>query len=164
MQPQTSLPVTSDGWITSKDGSVTSASGSAAVPVTAIPAPTTKEESAPPVAPVPVLAKTEPSPATAPAPEPLPSPFPVQLQQAQKAESTSLSVGAAPVVIAPVSVKPSTPVGQHRPHSAHRVSSRFKTSDQAVVMPISSYAASVERIGMQFGSVSLGGDDAFDSL
>jgi hypothetical protein len=37
-------------------------------------------------------------------------------------------------------------------------------SDQAVVMPSSSFGSAIEKIGMQFGSVSLGGDDVNDNI
>ena len=54
----------------------------------------------------------------------------------------------------------STPTsGVKRPSSsvAHRHSTRFKIGDKAVVMP--NYTPSTEKFGMQFGSLSLGGDD-----
>lgn len=54
----------------------------------------------------------------------------------------------------------STPISTvKRPSSsaAHRHNARFKIGDRAVVMP--DYTPSTEKIGMQFGSLSLGGDD-----
>lgn len=55
----------------------------------------------------------------------------------------------------------STPTSSKRPSSsaAHRHVARFKIGDQAVVMPVSNYTPSTEKLGMQFGSLSLGGDD-----
>lgn len=46
--------------------------------------------------------------------------------------------------------------------NVHRNSGRFKTTDQAVVMPSSNFST-VEKLGVQFGSVSLGGDETSES-
>jgi hypothetical protein len=63
--------------------------------------------------------------------------------------------------------KPSTPSVSHasaRPVNAHRISARYPKSDQAVVIP--AFAGSIgtvgEKLGMQFGSLSIGGEDNFD--
>ncbi|EKM52574.1 uncharacterized protein PHACADRAFT_176595 [Phanerochaete carnosa HHB-10118-sp] len=59
-------------------------------------------------------------------------------------------------VQAPAPVKPATPAQHTRPTSAaHR--HKFKP-DQAVIMPSGSFGT-LEKVGMQFGSLSLGGDD-----
>jgi hypothetical protein len=58
---------------------------------------------------------------------------------------------------APVT-KPSTPLPHTRP-AVRGASARYKT-DQAVVLP-SSFGG-IEKIGMQFGSLSLGGDSGDD--
>ena len=58
--------------------------------------------------------------------------------------------------------KPVTPLST-RPLSTHRISNRFKTSDQPVVMP-TNFGSNIEKIGMMFGSVTLGRDDVLDSL
>ncbi|KAK0216073.1 hypothetical protein IW262DRAFT_1397768 [Armillaria fumosa] len=95
-----------------------------------------KTESEPP-APV-----EEPTPAQVPEPvlekvpepEPIPSPIPPK-------------AAAAPVRPAPVT---------------HRSSAKYK-SDQPVILP-SSFGSTVEKVGMQFGSLSLGGESIFDPL
>lgn len=58
-------------------------------------------------------------------------------------------------VQAPAPVKPATPAAHTRPTSAaHK--HKFKT-DQAVIMPSGGFG-SLEKVGMQFGSLSLGDD------
>ena len=95
--------------------------------------PKTKEEPAVPV-------KAEPIPA--------PSALPAQVQ------TPPVKSDAAP---SPVPLKPATPAAHTRPLSAaHR--HKFK-ADEAVVMPSGVFGNSLEKIGMQFGSLSLGGDD-----
>ncbi|KAI5119338.1 hypothetical protein M0805_004015 [Coniferiporia weirii] len=100
--------------------------------------------------PEPVVEEVPPPAQLEPEPEPVsvPSAFPVQLGLHQKAETT---------IVPPV--KPATPVSYAR--SLTRSVNRFKTSDQAVVMP-STFGSSVEKLGMQFGSVNIGGDDVPD--
>ncbi|KAF7297083.1 CUE domain-containing protein [Mycena indigotica] len=46
--------------------------------------------------------------------------------------------------------------------TSHRNSARYKLSDQAVVMP-SSFGTGLEKVGMQFGSLSLGSDASFEA-
>lgn len=91
--------------------------------------------------------ETEPEPVAEPQSEPepvsVPAQFPAQLGVQQKTESP---------IVPPA--KPVTPVSYAR--SLARAGNRFKT-DQAVVMP-SAFGSSVEKLGMQFGSVSLGDD------
>lgn len=95
-------------------------------------------------------------PSLAPEPEipPAPSALPVQLHNNQKSD-TAHSLAPA---------KPATPSSVGKPTSAaHRNNARFKTSDQPVVMPTSSFGTVMDKIGMQFGSVSLEGDDVPES-
>ncbi|KAJ6463342.1 hypothetical protein C8R45DRAFT_1080321 [Mycena sanguinolenta] len=67
---------------------------------------------------------------------------------------------APPVASPSPSIKPA---GASRPSaSSHRNSARYKTIDQPVVMP-SSFGSGIEKVGMQFGSLSLGGESSFDS-
>jgi hypothetical protein len=77
--------------------------------------------------------------------------------------TTSPSVATS---TAPTS-KPSTPSVSHanaRSTNVHRTSARYLKSDQAVVIP--AFAGSIgavgEKLGMQFGSLSVGGEDNFD--
>ena len=45
--------------------------------------------------------------------------------------------------------------------TSHRTSARHKLTDQPVTMPVS-FSTGIEKVGMQFGSLSLGGDDTND--
>lgn len=66
------------------------------------------------------------------------------------------SAPESPVALPP---KPLTPSVSTRPAPApHRTAAKFKTTDQPVVLP-ASFGSGVEKIGMQFGSLSLGGED-----
>ena len=47
------------------------------------------------------------------------------------------------------------------PAVSHRTSARHKLTDQPVTMPVS-FSTGLEKVGMQFGSLSLGGDDTND--
>ena len=96
---------------------------------------------------VPPAESIQPEPTKQPESEQLPAPsaFPAQLGLQQKNEGP-----AAPA-------KPLTPVSYARSLNS-RASNRFKATDQAVVMP-PSFGPSVEKLGMQFGSVNLNGDD-----
>ena len=91
----------------------------------------------------------------APAPEPAPEPIAVSLPapQAKEAVGGSGLSEAIPKHVAPVQPRPSS--------AAHRHSARFKT-DQAVTLP-NNFGANLEKIGMQFGSLSIGGDEIVDS-
>ena len=82
------------------------------------------------------------------------SPAP-QVQAPQPVKDHEVSVESPPT-------KASLPAVQARPLSAaHRHSARFKT-DQAVVMP-NHFSTAIEKIGMQFGSLGLGGDEIADA-
>lgn len=80
-------------------------------------------------------------------------PEPAQVS-APKAIPASVRQKADPAVTPPN--KPSTPVSYARSLNS-RAGNRFKT-DQAVVLP-SAFGASVEKLGMQFGSVGLGDEE-----
>lgn len=95
------------------------------------------------VIPEPEVAKPEPTPEPEPEPIQAPSPFTAAHLAAQQKTS----------VVPPV--KPATPVSYAR--SVTRTGNRFKTTDQAVVLP-STFGSSVEKLGMQFGSISFGED------
>ncbi|GJJ13955.1 hypothetical protein Clacol_008212 [Clathrus columnatus] len=74
------------------------------------------------------------------------------------------SITSVPVSTVSVPSKPSTPSVAHaRPLSVHRSNAKF-SKDQAVV--ISAFAGNIaphtEKLGMQFGSLNLNGDDTFD--
>ncbi|KII90171.1 hypothetical protein PLICRDRAFT_124097 [Plicaturopsis crispa FD-325 SS-3] len=89
-----------------------------------------------------------PEPSEPEPPAPAPSALPAQLQR------------QAPAETAPEPAKP-----QSRPAPvSHRSSARYKNIDQPVVMPSSNYGVGLEKIGMQFGSLSLGGDSLDSSL
>ncbi|KAF8172832.1 hypothetical protein K438DRAFT_175917 [Mycena galopus ATCC 62051] len=66
---------------------------------------------------------------------------------------------APPVASPSPSIKASRPASTAHPH---RSSARYKTIDQPVVMP-SSFGSGIEKVGMQFGSLSLGGESSFDN-
>jgi hypothetical protein len=84
------------------------------------------------------------------APEPVLEPTPAP-REAEPEPAVVTATASPPKPIAP---RPVT--------GAHRSSARYKTIDQPVVMP-SSFGSGVEKIGMQFGSLSLGGESLFDS-
>ena len=92
-------------------------------------------------------------------PEPKPVAAPVSVTE-REAATIPAEAHLAPAASEPVAIptKPLTPAAHTRPGAAHRGSAKFKT-DQAVVMPSSSFGSNVEKVGMQFGSLSLGGDD-----
>jgi hypothetical protein len=97
-------------------------------------------------APEPELNVEEP-PSPEPAPpqvqEPVLSALPTQVQN-QEIERSST---------------PASAVKRPLSSAAHRHNAKFKTGDQPVVMPTSNYIPYTEKIGMRFGSLSLGGDD-----
>lgn len=92
-------------------------------------APLPEEEPAPEIS-APVLSEPVPTPQQ-PAEEPVTAPTPSK---------------------SPVSVPPRSST------ASHRSATKYKVIDQAVVMPTSSFNPGLEKVGMQFGSLSLGGD------
>ena len=85
----------------------------------------------------------EPEAEPEPAPEPVPSEPPAPAQPASQEPEP-----VAKHIVPAVQIRPSS--------AAHRLSARFK--DQPVVMP-NNFGASLEKVGMQFGSLSVGGAD-----
>jgi len=92
-------------------------------------------------------------PEPVPAPEPVPEPIAVSLPAPQPKEPVSGLHEAIPKHVAPVQPRPSS--------AAHRHSARFKT-DQAVTLP-TNFGSGLEKVGMQFGSLSIGGDEIVDT-
>ena len=68
---------------------------------------------------------------------------PAQIAQALPAQVTAIS---------------SPKLTTRPPAASHRTSARHKLTDQPVTMPVS-FSTGIEKVGMQFGSLSLGGDD-----
>jgi hypothetical protein len=101
--------------------------------------------------------ETKPVPAVesspAPAPEPAPEPVPVSLPAPQPKEPINSLGEAIPKHVSPVQARPSS--------AAHRHAARFKT-DQAVTLP-TNFGSGLEKVGMQFGSLSIGGDEIIDT-
>ena len=62
---------------------------------------------------------------------------------------------------AQVTAIPSPKLTTRPPATSHRTSARHKLTDQPVTMPVS-FSTGIEKLGMQFGSLSLGGDDTND--
>ena len=91
-------------------------------------------------------APSEPAPS-----EPVSEPI-VSLPAPQPKEPVSGLNEAIPKHVAPVQARPSS--------AAHRHSARFKT-DQAVTLP-NNFGSGLEKVGMQFGSLSIGGDEIVD--
>lgn len=90
---------------------------------------------------------------TTPAPAP-----PQQEAPAPKEAEPQPAAPIQPAINVPVvAATPSPKLGGRSAAGSHRLSSRYKTTDQPVVMP-NSFGASIEKVGMQFGSLSLGGD------
>jgi hypothetical protein len=89
----------------------------------------------------------------APAIEPVTEPIAVSLPAPQPKEPVGGLSEAIPKHVAPVQVRPSS--------AAHRHSARFKT-DQAVTLP-NNFGSGLEKVGMQFGSLSIGGDEIVDT-
>ena len=96
-------------------------------------------------------AQPEPTTAEEPIPERAAAAVPPGVVQPPASES--------PAALPP---KPLTPSISTRPTPApHRTNPKFKTTDQPVVLP-ASFGSGIEKVGMQFGSLSLGGED-FDA-
>ncbi|KAG6843950.1 hypothetical protein H0H87_011456 [Tephrocybe sp. NHM501043] len=94
-------------------------------------------------------------------------PTPAEPEKQQIPTSKSEPAPLAPVVTpvlaqtAPAAT-PSPKLASRPAATAHRSSARYKMIDQPVVMP-SSFGSGIEKVGMQFGSLSLGGESIFDS-
>ncbi|KAG6853852.1 hypothetical protein C0991_000613 [Blastosporella zonata] len=82
---------------------------------------------------------------------------------ASKSEPAPLAAAVTPVLAQTAAAATPSPKLTARPAtSVHRSSARYKNIDQPVVMP-SSFGSGIEKVGMQFGSLSLGGESVFDS-
>ncbi|RDB23852.1 hypothetical protein Hypma_009226 [Hypsizygus marmoreus] len=93
-----------------------------------------------------------------------PSPEPKQEQQlpASKSEPAPPPTLATPVLAQPAAATPSPKLSGRPAAATHRSSARYKNIDQPVVMP-SSFGTGIEKVGMTFGSLSLGGESLLDS-
>ncbi|KAG6808774.1 hypothetical protein H0H92_002954 [Tricholoma furcatifolium] len=80
---------------------------------------------------------------------------------ASKSEPAPIAALATPVISQPAAATPS-PKLAGRPAATTRAGARYKNIDQPVVMP-SSFGSGIEKVGMQFGSLSLGGESIFDA-
>lgn len=92
---------------------------------------------------------------------PAPEPEQEQLLPASKSEPMPQQLLATPILSQPAAATPS-PKLSGRSAASYRSSARYKNIDQPVVMP-SSFGTGIEKVGMQFGSLSLGGENLLDS-
>lgn len=102
------------------------------------------------------LKEKEEEPASAPPTAPTAQPEIVERVLSALPPQVQPSTAKLDSVQAPAPGKPATPAQHTRPTSA-ALRHKFK-ADQAVIMPSGSFTA-IEKVGMQFGSLSLGGDD-----
>lgn len=93
---------------------------------------------------------------------PTPEPPVEQQLPASKSEPVPQAPLVTPVLSQGPAVTPSPKLSSRPAAVTHRSSARYKTIDQPVVMP-SSFGSGIEKVGMQFGSLSLGGESLFDS-
>ena len=117
---------------------------------------TWEEEPQAPIVPTQSEPAPEPEPKVEEPPKsPSPEPVPPRVQEfvlsALPAQVQSQEVERSPT--------PTSAVKRPSSSAAHRRDARFKIGDQAVVMPPGNHTPNIEKIGMQFGSLSLGGDD-----
>lgn len=96
--------------------------------------------------------EAKPTPSEPVPSEPVSEPI-VALPAPQPKEPVSGLSETIPKHVTPVQARPSS--------AAHRHSARFKT-DQAVTLP-NNFGSGLEKVGMQFGSLSIGGDEIVDS-
>lgn len=94
--------------------------------------------------------------------EPVPAPVPEPVVQQEELPAPVASTIAQTRTPEAVPSKPVTPVPGSRFGGMHRSHPRYKT-DQAVVLP-SSFGTPLEKVGMQFGSLSLSGDGPDDII
>lgn len=99
-----------------------------------------------------------PSRSPTPAQEPAPEPTPATVEPPSQSPAPSLS---DPATISVTTIPPSLKSAPRTATSSSRASARNRLIDQPVVMPSS--FGSVERVGMQFGSLSLNGESLFES-
>lgn len=99
-------------------------------------------------------------------------PKPAAQVQAPVPESTLSKVDPSPQSIASslstsalassAAATPSPKLASRSAVASSRASARNRTTDQPVVMP-SSFGSGVEKVGMQFGSLSLNGESLFET-
>ncbi|EIW56556.1 uncharacterized protein TRAVEDRAFT_38481 [Trametes versicolor FP-101664 SS1] len=99
------------------------------------------------VEPAPVLEEAKPA-----------QPEPTVVEEPAPVASPAVPQQLSPEIPAALPPKPQTPSIQARATPVSHRAPKFKTTDQPVVMP-ASFGSGLERIGMQFGSLSLGGED-----
>ena len=109
----------------------------------------------------PLLQQHETEAVTATEP-PTPEPVGKSSLPASKSEPPAQTTISTPTLPQVAIATPSPKLASRPPAVPHRSSARYKTTDQPVVMP-SSFGASVEKVGMQFGSLGLGGESLLDS-
>ncbi|TFK87864.1 hypothetical protein K466DRAFT_586010 [Polyporus arcularius HHB13444] len=124
---------------------------------TTVQAPTWDDEPRPPQ-----HVESTSAPATADEPTPAePSPKVVEEVLPEHATPPGVTRQPAPESPATLPPKPLTPSVSTRPTPVSHRTPKFKTTDQPVVLP-ASFGTGIEKVGMQFGSLSLGGED-FDA-
>jgi hypothetical protein len=108
----------------------------------------------------------QPSPAETGEVVPITTPAPAPQQEApapKEAEPQPIAPIQPAINVPVVAATPSPKLAGRSAAGSHRLSARYKTTDQPVVMP-NSFGASIEKAGMQFGSLSLGGDSLDNNL
>jgi len=97
--------------------------------------------------------------------EPAPAPPPeIVIETKPEVPKPSPATSLPPTSALPRQVATPSPKLTTRPAvSSHRSSARYKIPDQPVTMPLS-FGTGIEKVGMQFGSLSLGGDSSVDSV
>ncbi|KAI0717695.1 hypothetical protein C8T65DRAFT_707069 [Cerioporus squamosus] len=107
-------------------------------------------------------AESPSTPAVADEPTPAePSPKAAEETLPEHATPPGVTRQPAPEIPAALPPKPLTPSISTRPTPVSHRAPKFKTTDQPVILP-ASFGTGVEKVGMQFGSLSLGGED-FDA-
>ena len=107
------------------------------------------------------LEQEQPLPAEMEEADKTPAPSQQEEAPAPKEVEPQPPVPIQPPVLVPVAATPSPKLAGRSTASSHRI--RHKTTDQPVVMP-NSFGATIEKVGMQFGSLSLGGDSLDNNL
>lgn len=93
---------------------------------------------------------------------PTPEPVGKMSLSASKSEPPAQTALTTPTLPQVATATPSPKLVARPAAVPHRSNARHKTTDQPVVMP-SSFGAGVEKVGMQFGSLGLGGESILDS-
>lgn len=94
----------------------------------------------------------EPVKPTTPAPEIISTPAPAPPVEPKPIPATiAVAQSTLPLQVT------ATPSPKPRPAGVHRSSARYKIPDQPVTLPVS-FGTGIEKVGMQFGTLSLSGD------